>query len=340
MDPLSHLLLHSLFADIALARASNFLYLSLGATAGALLGPLLAGLLMETYGPWVPIIIVLSTIPMVYAVFFFIPETLVIDIKKQQQTDYQSSAQAFRAHIIHGINDLLHSLKMLKDPNVPLCLVAFFFTSARASGLSGTLAQYMSKNFHWTLAEFSVLLSPLGVVNIIVLVLLPKLSDKLVSPCFGYTSFGKDLLIGRWTFFILGLSGLIRALSTSVVPFLFGLFIGCFGAAENAVVRATVTNFVDPAYTSRLYALLGMVETLGNVAGPPALAWTFDLGMRLKGLWTGLPWFYTSVACFLPMLALLFVRPPKKSRSGNDELGGLDEEGVADVRPSNPVRLE
>ena len=310
----------------------------MGATAGALLGPLLAGLLMDRWGPWLPITIVLCSVPVVLALFLFIPETLTVKLKSRSPTeDNQPPLVALRSHIGHGLRDLLRSLRMLRNPNVPLCLVTFFFSNARFTANSSTLTQYISKHFGWTIAETSVLLSPLGLIHLVVLGSLPKLSDILTSPRFGFTSFGKDLFLARISLFILALSALIRAFSSSIGPFLFGLFIGSFGAAESPLVRAIMSGFVEPSYISRLYALAGMAEVLGAFLGPPVLAWCFDRGLQLKGVWTGLPWFYLTLVCLLSWGALLFVRAPKKGLGENEVFGDGDE---SDVRPSNPIRLE
>lgn len=303
----------------------------MGASGGALLGPLTAGLLMERFDPWVPIVVVLCTIPIVFAIIVFIPETLTINVKAQHAEN-----STLKEHIAHGIKDLAQSLRMLKNINIPLCLVTFFFAQVRFVAGSSTLAQYISKNFGWTLAETSILLSPLGVVNIIVLASLPKVSEVLTSR-HGFTSFGKDLYLAKISMLILTISAFIRAVSSSIWPFLIALFISAFGAADSPLVRATLSAFVEPSHTSRLFALAGTVEVLGSFVAGPVMAWFFDRGMRWGGVWTGLPWFYLGVTCGLSWLALLFVRAPRNSWD-SEGVFGEDEEAVS--RPSNPVRLD
>ncbi|KAL1855338.1 hypothetical protein VTK73DRAFT_8576 [Phialemonium thermophilum] len=64
--------------------------------------------------------------------------------------------------------------------------------------------------------------------------------------------------------------------------------------------------------SARLFALTGMVETLGSIVAGPSLAWAFDRGMRLGrgGLWMGLPFFYVAALCGFGLVALAFVRLP------------------------------
>lgn len=291
---------------------------------------------MDRFSPWVPMIIVLITIPIVFVMILFIPETLTVNVKKQT-TEHQPPLVALRNHIAHGFKDLRNSLRMLCNINIPLCLITFFFNSARFTAGSSTLAQYISKNFGWTLAETSVLLSPLGVIHLIVLASLPKLSEVLMSSRFGFTTFDKDVFLARTCLLILTVSALIRAFSSSIGPFLFGLFVGSFGAAENPLIRSIMSNFVEPSYISRLYALVSITEVLGSFAGPPVLAWCFDKGMKLKGTWAGLPWFYLAFVCFLSWLGMVFVRAPKKNWYDNEVFGADEGDEIA---PSNPVRLE
>lgn len=293
------------------------------------MGPLLAGILMEKYGPWVPIYIVLAITPFMLSVFFFIPETLIVDTESESPRKQDRPLLVeLRQHVGNGLRDLVRSVHMIKNVNIPLVLITFLFQSARFTAYTSTLAQYVSKHFGWRLAETSLLLSPLGVLNLIVLVALPKVSRILVSPRFRFTIFGKDLFLTRVSTLIIILGALIEGFSHNVVLFLIGLFIGTFGAADSPLARATVSHYVDAEYTSRLYALIGMVEVLGSFIGGPALAWFFDQGLRKKGIWTGLPWFYVAVLCSIALVALLFVKPPKKilheetDRHGGDGVNG------------------
>jgi PCFT/HCP family folate transporter-like MFS transporter 1/3 len=311
-------------------RGANFLYLNLGAAGGSLLGPLIAGLLMNRFDPWVPIALVLTTIPIVVGMLLFVPETLTINVKAEHSNNLTMKEQ-----FIRGGNDLVRSLRILKNINILMCMVTFFFGQARFAAATSTLTQYISKNFGWTLAETSILLSPLGIVTIAAMGSLPKISEMMVSR-FGFTSFSKDLYLAKLSLLLLTTSALIRGMSSSIGPFLVGQVISSFGAAEQALVRATMSAFVSPSYTSRLFALVETVGVLGAPLGGPVMAWCFDRGMKWEGAWTGLPWYYLALTCALPWLALVFVRAPRKRWDG-EEVVGDDED---DLRPNNPVRLD
>ncbi|KAJ6438337.1 siderophore iron transporter mirB [Purpureocillium lavendulum] len=312
--------LYAMAADVSTEKekAASFLYLTFGATAGGLIGPLLAGLLMEKYGPWVPIYVVLFVTPFMLCVFFFIPETLVMEESKTKPKKNRPLLEDLQEHISHGLRDLRKSLDMIKNVNIPLVLLTFLFQSARFAAYTGTLAQYISKHFGWRLAETSLLLSPLGVLNLIVLAGLPRVSQVLMSPRFRFSIFGKDLFLTQVSTALIIVGALIEGFSHNVVLFLIGLFIGTFGAADSPLARATVTHYVDAEFTSRLYALIGMIEVLGSFIGGPVLAFFFDQGLRRKGIWMGLPWFYIAFLCCIALAALMFVRPPRRKLDGED----------------------
>lgn len=296
---------------------------------------------MSKFGPWIPIYIVACTVPLVFSIFALLPETLAVKAGTGQVA-YQPPVASFKNRVSQGILDLRRSLHMMKNINIPLILVCFFFHNARFTAYTSTLAQYISKHFGWTLAETSVLLSPLSVVNLIMLASLPKVSEWLIVR-YKLSTFGKDIWLTRASYLILSFAAWTEGLSRSIGPFLFGLFINTLGAAEAPLARASVSHFVEPGYTSRMYALLGMAEVLGSFTGAPVLAWCFSKGLELKGFWTGLPWYYLGMLASITLAALMFVRPPKKdwsSGGGGSRRWRGDDDEAAGFPPSNPVRLE
>ncbi|KAK2593713.1 hypothetical protein QQS21_008578 [Conoideocrella luteorostrata] len=304
---------YAIAADVSAEqeKAASFLYLTFGATLGGLIGPLLAGGLMSKFGPWVPIYVALAVTPFMLCALFFIPETLNLEKKPAQRKENESFVEAFKGHVGRGLEDLARSVDMIKNPNIPLVLLTFFFQSARFFAYSSVLVQYISKHFGWTLAETSLLLSPLGVLTLVVLVALPKVSDILVSRRFKFTVFGKDLFLTQVSTLLIIFGALIEAFSHNVVLFLFGLFIGTFGAADSPLARATISHYVDPKSISKLYALIGIADVLGSFIGGPVLAKLFSVGLERRGIFIGLPWFYVAFLCGIAFIAQLFVRPPK-----------------------------
>ncbi|KAL2754860.1 hypothetical protein ACRALDRAFT_1064643 [Sodiomyces alcalophilus JCM 7366] len=321
-------------------RASNFLYLSFGSVAAGLIAPVLSGLLMEKYSPWVPIGIVFAMGPFIFAAMLALPETLRIRADSETHDDYGDNEDdhrnhprshfptVMRRHLRPGLSDLALGFKVLRNRNILLCLMCFLVTQPLWVANSSTLPQYVSKYFGWTLAQTSYLLSPFSILHLILLaVILPRLSARLVDkdrrrPL---STFAKDLLLTRASYALLALGALIQALGGSVGVFLFGMVVGTLGSAAGTLARAVVTEFVDPSVTSRLYAVLSIVDMVGGaLIGGPALAWLFTTGMQHGGLMRGLPWFYLSCLCAATLATMMLVREPKKPKPQVD----VEEEGV------------
>ncbi|KAJ6784775.1 hypothetical protein PWT90_05735 [Aphanocladium album] len=299
--------------------AANFLYVSLGSASGGLLGPLIAGVLMTSFGPWVPIWIVIAITPALICVLLLLPETLAVKIDKPSPDDVEPGFASFKAHMAKGLDDLRASLAILRNRNVPLVLVTFLFQNARMTAYSSTLVQYVSKNYGWSLGQTSILLSPLGVLALVILGGLPRLADRMTSARGGgYTVFGKDLLLTKASTAFLVAGAVIQGLSPNVAVFILGLVVSTLSSADSPLARATVSHYVHASFTSRLYALIGMVEVLGSFIGAPALAYFFNVGLEKKGVYTGLPYFYVAVLSAIALAALALVKPPPQKASSGD----------------------
>lgn len=179
----------------------------MGAVAGGLLGPLLAGILMSNYGAWTPVYAVLGTIPIAYGSFILIPETLIAKVKNSRNTSLRES-------MANGFNDLT---PLLKKGNILLILTVFLFEKPRTMANYLTMPQYISTHFGWSLAETSILLPPLGLLHLAVLTLLPQLS-KLVSSRYAMSTCKKDLTLTKASVSILAFGALIQGLSSSIPP--------------------------------------------------------------------------------------------------------------------------
>ncbi|GJC93274.1 major facilitator superfamily transporter [Colletotrichum higginsianum] len=340
--------IYAMAADVSTEkdRASNFVFLSVGAVAGGLLGPVTSGFLMERHGPWVPIRLVFVFTPSVFLIMLLLPETLrggkassslspppsPDGPNKQQQQQQVSFSDAVREGLAHGLSELRESISILRNRNILLCLVPPLISSPLAAAQMHTLPQYISKNFGWTLAQTSFLLSPLGLGHLGILLVLPWISTVIVNPAgrFRRTGFGKDALLAKASYVMIAGGALIEALSRDIVVFLVGLVVGTLGSASGPLTRAMITEFVSTEHTSRLYALTSMVDTLGSPLGGPVLARIGE-----EGGWKGLPWFYVSFLATLALAALALVREPREKgpvhlESGNG-MEGLDyESGTED----------
>ncbi|GKT41044.1 MFS efflux pump atnC [Colletotrichum spaethianum] len=329
--------IYAMAADVSTEndRASNFVFLSVGSVLGGLLGPVTGGFLMERYGPWVPVRLVFVLTPFVFLIIMLLPETLRGKADGSPRR-HLSLGNAVREALDNGLHELRESVAILKNRNILLCLMPSLIQGPLMTAQMHTLPQYISKNFGWTLAQTSYLLSPLGVGHLGILLILPWISKIIMDPRgrFRRTGFGKDALLTKASYIMIASSALIEALSREIVVFLIGLVVGTFGSASGPLARAMITEFVAPEHTSRLYALASMVDTLGSPLGGPVLAWAFSVGLEKKGGWKGLPWFYVSLLAMIAWAALMLVREPRKKGpirlDSEDGVEGLDYESGAE----------
>lgn len=284
--------------------------LSFGAVLGGLIGPITAGLLMEHMGPWFPVGLVFCITPFVFALVLFLPETLPI---KLQAASQQEEPRPLAQKVREEVKELGVSFALLKNRNIALSLPAFLIQPALFAAYSSTLAQHISTYFGWSLAQTSYLLSPLGILQLVIIVLLPFISGFLTKETgrFRLSIFSKDLLLTRISLLLLIAGATIEGFSRDIVLFLVGLTVGSIGSSHGPLCRAIATSYVEPQQTSRLYALISMLETGGAMLGGPVLAWCFNIGLSKKGFWIGLPWFYVAGLVLVALLSLVFLRAPK-----------------------------
>jgi hypothetical protein len=279
---------------------------------------------MEHLGPWIPVLLVFCFSPFVFGLIMFLPETLPLKVR---EATAQEEQRPLLARLREATKELGVTFALLRNPNLALSLPAFLIQPALFAAYSSTLAQHISTYFGWSLAETSYLLSPLGVLQLVIIVLLPRASTLLTSPSgrFRISVFSKDLLLAKVSLLFLIGAALLEAFSRNVVLFLVGLTIGTIGSSHGPLCRAIVTSYVEPEQTSRLYALISMLETGGALLGGPVLAWCFNVGLSRKGLWIGLPWFYVAGLVLVALVPLTLLKAPKRKlvvADSEDETSG------------------
>lgn len=266
---------------------------------------------MEHFGPWFPVLLVFCITPFVFGLVLFLPETLPIKLKDATE---QEEPRPLAKRLREEVRELGVSFSLLKNPNIAMTLPAFLIQPALFAAYSSTLAQHISTYFGWSLAQTSYLLSPLSILQLAVIVLLPSASGWLTkqSGRFRLSVFSKDLLLTRISLLFLIAGALVEGFSREIVLFIIGLTVGTIGSCHGPLCRAITTSYIEPHQTSRLYALISMLEMGGALFGGPVLAWCFNIGLTQKGLWVGLPWLYVALLVLVALLSLTFLRAPKE----------------------------
>lgn len=210
-----------------------------------------------------------------------------------------------RSHLAHARERLGESLTMLHQRSVILLLATFFISEPVQQVYGQTLAQLISKRFHWNLAETGYMFSARGTLVVVVLAILPVLSGILTGR-FRFSVFRKDLVLAQASLVCLIIGSLLTG-GEHPAEVVTGLVISTFSAGISSLAKGLIASYVDPEHMARLFALTGMVETAGAIFGGPSVAWAFDRGVKMGGRWMGLPFFYIAVLSAIALVALFFV---------------------------------
>ncbi|UDD57290.1 hypothetical protein AFCA_004794 [Aspergillus flavus] len=321
--------LYSIASDLVpeTDRAAAFFLMVLASLAGASVGPAISSKLMEIFSPWIPAILGFFTLPIGLSVLIFIPESFP-PLKRDgfpendDQPDSEEQPQcsnSFKSHLAQSLHILKSSFATLKSTSIIVVLATFLTRMPEHLATSQFFAQYISKRFDWPLAKTGYLLTVRGIIHLVVLSLaLPWLSKLLLRK---QRPASKDLTLARFSAALAAVGALGMAAS-QIRLVLFGLVLQSLGAGLGPLCRSLAISHVAPQNTSKLNTLIGIVETVSMLFAGPALAWLFEMGMKLGGLSLGLPYFALAGSFLLCLVGLLFVHAPSEEET--DLLGDLE----------------
>ncbi len=300
---------------------------------GTFVGPPIASKLMEAFSPWLPTLLTFAVIPIGVSMIAFIPETLPLVKQRSHhhgESDDEPQPSGFLFHLSHTFIRIKDSLAMLKSPSLLLVLASYLVRVPENLATSQFFAQYISKRFGWSLAGAGYLLTIRGLVTMaVLLVILPWLSKLLMAghqhdPGAATT---KDLVLARYSTLVAVLGALLMA-APDINVAIAGLTTQTLAAGLGPLCRSLAAAYlVEAGDTSKLYTLISIVETVGMMYAGPALAWSFAVGMRLKGVWLGLPYFGLAGAFVLCLVALMFVKVPVAGEIAHAGDGDSEERG-------------
>lgn len=69
------------------------------------------------------------------------------------------------------------------------------------------------------------------------------------------------------------------------------------GAAYDLTLRSLLSQLVDASHRATLFTTVAMFECIGGVIAGPLLAISYQVGLRLGGMWIGLPFFLSGLLC-------------------------------------------
>jgi MFS family permease len=173
--------------------------------------------------------------------------------------------------------------------------------------------QYASKRLDWSFGMASYLLSLGAAVNLVVHAIgIPALSTFLLWRM-NLHEIVKDKRIAQASglFLVMGTGICFAADSWAVL--VLGQVLTNFGLAFTVPARSIVTTMVAQEHLAALYTVISVLSYSGMLVGGPLLAGAFRWGLRIGGLWLGMPFL---VACVCFTLALLAVSSAPSSGTG------------------------
>ncbi|KAK6215273.1 major facilitator superfamily transporter [Colletotrichum tabaci] len=324
----------SMLSDITTSenRAKKFMTVHLSSMAGNLFAPAVAGWMMERTGPWVVEWISLTGFATLFFTIHLIPETkTAAQVLPDPIADEPEAESPVVGTIQHTLHRLRESLSLLASPSLVMLLVATLSSYPVVLSTLQFMTIFASKRYHVSLSQTGYLLSLYGLgVFFTIVAILPGVSKLLASPKtpepLRFTDDNRrDLFLARVSSVALLLGALSMAASPTIGAFIGGLAILSLGSGWGSYVRSLCAVYVDAAHRTRLYSIISVVETVGMTFTEPMLAGLFGLGMRLGGLWIGLPYVGVAGFCIAALGLLLFVRLPppegKGAHASGDDAG-------------------
>ncbi|PYI07673.1 MFS transporter [Aspergillus sclerotiicarbonarius CBS 121057] len=212
---------------------------------------------------------------------------------------------------------------ILKNKQIMLLLTAFLVYRL-SRGSSWFLVQYISTRFKWTLAEANFLMSFKPALTIpLFLFILPAISRQLVKTM---KPTQKDLQLMRISIGLLAVGTLGIGLSSSIAVLIPSLLVQTSGSGFVFLTRALITTLVHRDETARLFTIIEVLQSVGNVIASLSITTVFQIGLELGGPWIGLAWMMTATAFTLVGVAVWMFRIPP--RQPDKAEGEAEEEGI------------
>ncbi|KAI1757592.1 major facilitator superfamily domain-containing protein [Xylaria castorea] len=294
-------------------RSVSFIRIHGASMVGNLISPALASIMMSSTGPWPPIFMALLLTVLPAFAIFLVPESL------KQKPQHESGGGTLKAHLAQSFRELRKSANVFGSPSMILILLITMLQLSLGQCTYQFLSQFASKRFNIHLAATGYIQSAYGVAFITVsFFIVPFVSSAILKP--GAPAFlyfdddrRRDLFLSRSSYIASLVGTFILGLSVSIPWFVFGLVILALGVSGEGFLKSIATLYVTAEQRSRLFTILGLSAIASDLWVSPALAALFSLGMRLGGVWVGLPYFGVSGLCVLMFSMALFLKLPTSS---------------------------
>ena len=198
-----------------------------------------------------------------------------------------------------------------------LLLFTAFLVYKLSRGSSWFLVQYISTRYAWTLAQANFLMSLRPCITIpLFIFILPVISKYFLRR---FRTSQKNLYLARGSVLCLTLGTLGISLSPNIPTFILSMTLQASGAGFIFLIRALLTVLVKREETARVFTLMELLQSVGNVIASLSITKVFQLGLEWGGVWVGLAWMMTSTAFALVGVSIWLFELPPVSRQREED---------------------
>ncbi|KAM3497389.1 hypothetical protein MY10362_009260 [Beauveria mimosiformis] len=188
--------------------------------------------------------------------------------------------------------------------DVLLMLVAFFCCQLSRQ-FSSVLLQFSSFKFSWDYAKASYLLPLRAGINLVVLFwVIPHLL-RFFTKQRGLIQWQADKYVTLLSGVCLAIGSVLIFLSANPLELVFGQTFIALGFSFTVTARSFLTAMVEPRFMSLLYSGVTSVTYAGLIVGGPVFSTAFQWGLKLGGIWIGLPFLVAAVLFTVAFLTTL-----------------------------------
>ncbi|ERS95483.1 hypothetical protein HMPREF1624_07999 [Sporothrix schenckii ATCC 58251] len=296
------------------SRSTVFFYFGAAVLAVEFVISSLAAFLMQRVSVWAPIQLSLA---------LFVPVVPLYNGAENGEENDAAGPASRPKTIRNALSDTAASVTASTaflfngaDHQVGL-LLATLLTTTLGRHAQDILLQFTRGRYDWSWAQAGYLVSLKAfVVLLLLLVLLPAISTNYALARWWPLLAGvrtpqqRDLWLARTSCVLLIVGCFVVGLAPTAASMIAGLVVYCLGNGYNLVLRSLLAVLVEPEHRGTLYNAAGILESTGAVIAGPLLAAAYRAGLRLGGLWTGLPFFGAVVLCSIALFILATARLP------------------------------
>lgn len=131
-----------------------------------------------------------------------------------------------------------------------------------------------------------------------VLLFLVPITSNFLQQRLNFHDATRDKLIAQISGFFLSVGSGLIFLAASGTYLVTGQLLVSLGSAFGVLAKSVVTRMVEQKHLATIFTTISVLSSLGSLIGAPLLAYAFKQGMKLGGVWVGMPFLIAS-GCFM-----------------------------------------